>query len=517
MVKRRRSSFGSSGVPGGTPSDLRSPTVTALVVAGIYVVVAGLWLGFSDDIFLAVAPSAQIYAGLQALAPWAFALVTGLVLFLALRWEMGRRARSVEALQENLEIVTDHLGNLPLAVVEWDRNFQVSHWSRGATSLFGWTPEEALGRSWADWELVHPDDRESLSRFLRNTRIDDPGGKFMVLRNHHRDGSELWCEWYTSWTRDSKGRLVSLLSLVHDITSERKAMAEAQQLNRDLELRVTRRTRELAAANRDLRAFTHSISHDLRTPVEAVVGFAETLRDRFSGDLPPDARKFLVYILAAGRQMDHLIEDLVEYAQLGTDELVLQPVDLGEMTRNAIRTLEEAFPEAGAAISPPRAAVSVPADPELLHRVLTNLLENSLKYRHPHRPARIVVNAERQSDEVSVLIRDNGPGISPENRERVFRLFERLHAEENHPGSGIGLPIVRKAMNLMGGQVSVEDHDGPGVTMRLRFPIYGRLDTLFLEPGSQDGSGDGSEGQPEMAESRAPQSMSATKADPGST
>jgi len=486
MASRPRGSLGRSRRPLGGPADLRSPTLTASIVAIVYVVAAGLWLMLSDRALLAVSTSEQVYVALQAVAPWVFVAITGVVLFLVVRWESERRSGAVRSLQQDRENLVEHLRHLPLAVVEWDREFKVTYWSDRARSLFGWTSEEALGQSWPDWELVHPDDREGLTRFLKNTRIDDPGGNFMVLRNRRRDGSELWCEWYTSWTRDSKGRLVSLLSMAHDITAEREAMAEAQQLNRDLELRVARRTRELAAAHRDLRAFTHSISHDLRTPVEAVVGFAETLRDRFAGDLPSEARKYLVYILAAGRQMDHLIEDLIEYARLGTDELVLEPVDLGEATRDAIRTLEEAFPEAGAAISPARTAASVPADRALLNRVLINLLENSLKYRHSHRPARIVISAQRDNGEVSVLIRDNGPGIPVEHRERVFRLFERLHAEENHPGSGMGLPIARKAMNLMGGQISIEDHDGPGITMRLRFPIYGRLDTLFLEPGSEE-------------------------------
>jgi PAS domain S-box-containing protein len=469
----------------------RAARVGALIVAGVYLAAAAVWLLLSGRIAAALTSSPDAADTLQAVGVWVMILLTAVALFFVARWQLLKRSQPVQEVHRDWRNLTEHLNRLPLAMVEWDREFRISHWSRGAKRLFGWTPEEAEGRSLLDWELVDPSEKEGLSRFLNNVRMDEADGKLLVLRNRHMDGSELWCEWYVSWIRDSQGRLVSILALIHDITPERETMAEVQQLNRDLELRVARRTRELAAANRDLRAFTHSISHDLRTPVEAVIGFAESLRDQFGTELPAEARKHVVYILAAGRQMDHLIEDLVEYARLGSEELVLQPVDVNDAIRHAVRTLEENFPEAAAAVSPPRQAVTVPADRNLLERVLSNLMENSLKYRHPRRPARVVVDAERNDDEVSVLIRDNGLGIPPEHRERVFRLFERLQAEQNHPGSGMGLPIVRKAMSLMGGQITVEDQEGPGTTMRLRFPIYGRLDTLVLEsaPGEESEGG----------------------------
>ena len=177
----------------------------------------------------------------------------------------------------------------------------------------------------------------------------------------------------------------------------------------------------------------------------------------------------------------------MEYGRLGGQGITLEPVDLLEVAGQAVRSLETAFPEAEAAVTLPEETTTIPADRALLRSILTNLLENALKYRHPRRPARIQLTTERTDDEVRVRVRDNGPGIPAEHRERIFRLFERLHSEESHPGTGMGLAVVRKAMNLIGGQVTVHDHDGPGVTFLLRFPVYSPLLAGSQGPQRQDG------------------------------
>jgi len=470
--------------------DLASPTQVALLVASIYAAFAVVWIVFGRQLQGWLAETAPVATQwLQPLEQWGLVVVTTIALVLVIRVLLRRRNKTTQALQEVNDNLRSHLHHSPLALVEWDREFRLKRWSSRAEELFGWPAEEALGRSWLDWDLVHPDDRSSVERLLQNIRHKEPGGTLVVLRGRRRDGTEIACEWHVSWTRDSRGRFGSILCLVHDITGDREIMDEMQRMIRDLELKVARRTRDLASANRDLRAFTHSISNDLRAPVRSMIGFTELLRDRYGEDIPTDARKQLVYLLAAGRQLDHLIEDLMEYGRLGGQGITLEPVDLLEVAGKAIRSLETAFPEAEAAITLPDETETIPADRALLRHVLAHLLENALKYRHSRRPARIELTTERGDDEVRVRVRDNGPGIPPEHRERVFRLFERLHSEESHPGTGMGLAVVRKAMNLMGGQVTVHDHDGPGVTFLLRFPVYSPLVARPGDPERLDGRG----------------------------
>ncbi len=468
--------------------DLASPTATALLVAGIYAALAVAWIAFGRRLQEWLTETAPVTAPwLQPLEQWGLVVVTAIVLFVVIRVLLRRRNKTARSLQETNDNLRGHLQHSPLATMEWDREFRLKRWSSRAEELFGWPAEEALGRSWLDWELIHPDDRSSVKRLLQNIRRKEPGGTLLVLRGRRRDGTEIACEWNVSWTRDSRGRFGSILCLVHDITGDRETMNEMQRMIRDLELKVARRTRELATANRDLRAFTHSISNDLRAPVRSMIGFTELLRDQYGEEIPTDARKQLVYLLAAGRQLDHLIQDLMEYGRLGGQGITLEPVDLLEVAGQAVRSLETAFPEAEAAVTLPEETTTIPADRALLRSILTNLLENALKYRHPRRPARIQLTTERTDDEVRVRVRDNGPGIPAEHRERIFRLFERLHSEESHPGTGMGLAVVRKAMNLIGGQVTVHDHDGPGVTFLLRFPVYSPLLAGSQGPQRQDG------------------------------
>ena len=492
--------------------DLRSPTFTALLVAGVYAALAVVWIVYGRRLqSWAAATFPEVAPWLPPLETWGLVLVTALALFVVLRLLLHRRNKTARALQDAHDHLWSHLRHNPLALVEWDRDFRVKTWSKAAEELFGWSAEDALGRSWLDWDLVAPNDRPSLEILLQNLRQEEPGGTLAVQRNVRRDGKEIWCEWNTSWIRDARGRFSSILCLVHDITRDREVMAEMQRMNRDLELKVARRTRDLAATNRDLRAFTHSISNDLRGPVRSMIGFTEILRDRYTEELPPEARKQLVYLLAAGRQLDHLIEDLMDYGRLGSQGITLEPVDLLDVAQSAVRSLEDAFPEAEAAISLPGTTETIPADRALFQDVLTNLLENALKYRHSRRPARVAVSTQRSSDEVQVRVRDNGPGIPQEHRDRVFRLFERLHSQESHPGTGMGLAMVRKAMNLMGGQVTAHDHDGPGVTFLLRFPVYSPLVGSPGEPVRRDGGGSAArEGRPADAPPEATSSPAAT-------
>lgn len=467
-----RSNTQSGGRPGLSLPDLRPPGRSALLVTGAYVLAAVVWLGFSGTLISTV-PSEPLREWLLANDRWLFAAVTGLVLLPALWLELRRRAAPIRQLHVAYDRLSRLVERTPLALVEFDRELRVSRWTAAAERLFGWSAREAEGHAWLDWEIVHEEERDSLERFLAGLGSRAPGGALLVQRNVHRNGEEIWCEWYVSWLRDAGGNVRSVLALVNDITPDREAMSRMQDRNRDLEVRIGRRTRELTAAQRDLRAFTSSLANDLRQPVRAVIGFAENLRAGIGDEIPSEARRQLVYLMAAGRQLDHLIEDLLEYARLGVRETAREPVELVQSARAAVRRLEERFPEAVSVVSLPRSAVTFPGDPELVERVLANLFENALQYRDPHRPPKVTIHVGWTDTEVKVRIQDNGTGIPPEHRERVFRLFERLQSRETHPGSGMGLAIVRKSMDLMGGTVTVEEQGGPGTTFLLRFPTRG--------------------------------------------
>jgi PAS domain S-box-containing protein len=475
----------------------RPPGRVALVIATAYLLVGALWVAILERALPGLVPSPELHAALQSIGLWGFVFGTGIALFFVIRLELRRRNRESVLLQRDFDRLRDHLQATPLAWIGWDRDLSVTEWSARATELFGWTAEEAVGKSASDWELLHPADREAFERTLAGMRLKERDGALTVHRNSSSSGGLIWCEWYTSWVRFGKNGKGSFISLVRDVSPERRQMEQVQNLNRDLELRAARRTHELAVATRELTAFTNSISHDLRSPVRSMIGFAERLRDRFADELSGEARSQLVYLLAAGHQLDHLIQDLGEYAQLGTASVDMRPVDLVETARAALQDLEATFPEAPSVVTLPRSTLTLRADAELLRRVLANVIENALKYRDVRRPPRVTIEAERAGSEVKVRIRDNGVGIPPEHRETVFRLFSRLHAQEAHGGSGMGLAVVRRAMELMGGSVAVSEHSGPGTTFLLRFPSAGSVAEAVStgarrsEDGQRPGAGSG--------------------------
>ncbi len=257
-------------------------------------------------------------------------------------------------------------------------------------------------------------------------------------------------------------------------TSDRQCVEATKQLMRytsELEERVAERTLELQQSNAELEAFSYSVSHDLKAPLRAMQGFANALVEDCGEQLDELGHEYAQRIIKATQRLDRLIQDLLEYSRLGRTQLQLQPVSLESVVAEAIEQLEGEIQAAGAQIQV--APKGITPLPKLLgHRatlvqVVSNLLGNAIKFVPDRVRPRIAVWAEeRTGDNDQVWIRlwveDNGLGIKPEYQEQVWRVFERLHGRESYPGSGIGLAIVRKGMERMGGCAGVESSPKQG-------------------------------------------------------
>jgi signal transduction histidine kinase len=231
--------------------------------------------------------------------------------------------------------------------------------------------------------------------------------------------------------------------------------------HRDLERRVLERTAELQERNEELEAFAYSISHDLRAPLRAMEGFSQALLEDYSDKLDEPGRGFAQRVVTAARTMDQLIRDLLAYSKITRAELRPAAVDLNRVAQGAVRQLDAEVQrrQARIDIEPLPAAFGHEA---IVGQVLANLLGNALKFVPPDRVPTIHVHAEPRNGRVRLWVEDNGIGIAPEYHERIFRVFERLHRNEDYPGTGIGLAIVRKAVERMGGAVGVESAAGAG-------------------------------------------------------
>lgn len=251
-----------------------------------------------------------------------------------------------------------------------------------------------------------------------------------------------------------------------DITARHAARRQIQALTRELTLKAAR----LAEANVELEAFAHTVSHDLRAPLRAIQGFAQALLEDHSDGLGPEGRECARRVAGAAMRMDQLIQDLLAYSRLGRAELRLVSVDAGVAIADAVEALAPRIRETGATVETPSHTPEVRGHRRTLAQVCENLLTNALTFVGegvtPHVHVRIV--SDDQS--VRIVVEDNGIGIAPEHHERIFRVFERLHGSESFPGTGIGLAIVRKGVERMGGTVGVASEPGAGSRFWLTLP-----------------------------------------------
>jgi PAS domain S-box-containing protein len=245
---------------------------------------------------------------------------------------------------------------------------------------------------------------------------------------------------------------------------------EVRELTSTLEERVARRTAELEEALLQMEAFTYSVSHDLRAPIRAIGSYADLLLSEQAERLDEEGRSSLRRIVSAARQMDALTRDLLALARIGRTSLEVRPIDPASILREVLEGMQEEITARGAQVALEEPFPSVRGDRLLLGQALQNYLSNGVKFVAPGVPPRVRVRAERRDGRVRLWVEDNGIGILREYWDRVFRLFERLHTAQEYPGTGVGLAIVQKAADRMGGRVGVESEPGKGSRFWIELP-----------------------------------------------
>jgi PAS domain S-box-containing protein len=260
------------------------------------------------------------------------------------------------------------------------------------------------------------------------------------------------------------------LAIINDI-SERKKMEEViRSLNVDLEERVKRRTAELLAANKELEAFSYSVSHDLRAPLRSIDGFSKAFLDDFGGIIPKDGRAYLERIRKASQKMGSLIDSMLLLSRVTRDEMKLETVDLSALAEKVMADLEQANRDKkiSVRIDPGMTAVG---DKRLLRILLDNLFGNAWKFTVHTENAEIKFH-ESSDDEHGVFftISDNGAGFDPKYKDKLFTAFQRLHGQDEFPGTGVGLAIVQRVVRRHGGEVWADGAIGKGADFSFSIP-----------------------------------------------
>ena len=225
---------------------------------------------------------------------------------------------------------------------------------------------------------------------------------------------------------------------------------------------------DLKRSNQELELFAYVASHDLQEPLRMVASYTQLLATRYGDRLDDDARDFISFAVDGARRMQALIEGLLQYSRAGTRALSFVPTDLNESLRGALSNLSLAIDDAGATITSAELPM-VKADPAQMTQLFQNLIANALKFRS-EAPPEIVVTAEQVGERHTIGIRDNGIGIDPRFFERIFLIFQRLHAPGEYAGTGIGLAICKKIVERHGGQLGVDSAPGRGATFHFTLP-----------------------------------------------
>jgi PAS domain S-box-containing protein len=348
-------------------------------------------------------------------------------------------------------------------VWEWEPATGTIWRSDGLRQLLGYSPDELPPTADAWRELVHPDDLPHVD--LRSVALRYES----EYRMRHRDG-----RWITVWDRatvesDASGSPTRVVGVTVDITERRLAASEVRRANAELEERVAERTAELVQANRELEAFTYSVSHDLRAPLRHVAGFAELLRQRSGDSLDGESRRYLDVVLDSSARMGDLLDRLLNLSRLGRMPLQSVVLDPASTAREVARELTPA---------PPRAVEwrigrlpAVHADYALVRIVFENLLANALKYSAARTPAIVDVRGHRRDDGfVEIEVEDNGVGFEMRYADRLFGVFERLHPSGEYEGWGVGLASVHRIVVRHGGTVAARSEPGRGATFSFTLP-----------------------------------------------
>ncbi len=271
------------------------------------------------------------------------------------------------------------------------------------------------------------------------------------LRNYKKDGTFFWNEFYLAPVKNSQGVLTHFIGVQTDITQRKEHEAALAQ-----------KTEELARSNFELQQFANVVSHDLQEPLRMVASYIQLLGKRYKGKLDQDADEFIEYAVDGANRMQRLIRDLLNYSRVGSENKPFEETDCELILQQVVNNLSASIQECHANITHD-ALPCVQAHPTLLTQVFQNLIGNALKFVGSSNP-KIHLGAKPLSDGWEFSVSDNGIGIPPDQLDRIFLIFQRLHSRVEYPGTGIGLAICKRIVEKHGGNIWVESEQGKGST-----------------------------------------------------
>jgi PAS domain S-box-containing protein len=371
------------------------------------------------------------------------------------------RKESQEALKESEERFRGLAESTNDLVWEMDTNGHFTYLNKKVTDLFGLQPEESIGKP--PTRFIIAEHKKIMEDFVKD-HLENPR-PFTDFANIHigPNGKRIYFETSGSPFYDANGNFKGYRGIGRNVTERKLKEEEIRRLNEELEQRVIERTRQLEIANKELEAFSYSVSHDLRSPLRSINGFSQALLDGYPDRLDEQGRDFLARIIAASKRMSQLIDDLLKLSRVTRLEMTRENINLSEIAESIAASLKETEPnrKVNFRIEP---NILGHCDPQLIRIVLENLIGNSWKFTSHHSTATIEFNMTFENNTPVYFIRDDGAGFDMQYAGKLFAPFQRMHKEDEFSGTGVGLATVQRIIYRHGGKVWAQGEVEKGAT-----------------------------------------------------
>jgi PAS domain S-box-containing protein len=335
------------------------------------------------------------------------------------------------------------------AILLLDKEGHIQNWNKGAKKIKGYDTEEVIGKNFS---IFYPENalndklpEKQLAKAIKNGKTIDEGWRV------RKDGSVFWAYVVLTALHDEKDNIIGFTKVTRDLT----LLKEAED--------------KLLSVNKELEAFSYSVSHDLRAPLRAVNGYAEMLREDYNDKIDEEGKRIIDNIKHNATKMGTLIDDLLTFSRLGRKELQKTEINLHEIVEGTLIDINKSTTYT-AKINIGNLH-KVKADYGLLHQVIFNLISNAIKYSSKKEKPVIDVFSEKKKNEFIFYVKDNGAGFDMRFANKLFGVFQRLHSQEEFQGTGVGLAIVQRIIAKHGGKVWAEGEVDKGATFKFSLPV----------------------------------------------